>query len=245
MYKIVSKLLANRMKKVMPFIIDETQSAFIEGRHLLHSMLIANEVIEEAKRDSKSCLVFKVDVEKAYDSVSWDFLLYMLQRTGFCSKWVKWIEGCLKSASISILVNGNPSAEFIPSRGIRQGDPLAPFLFNVVAEGLNGLLKKAKQENLYKGFQVGRHNVNITILQYANDTIFFGEASMENAIAIKTILRVFELASGLKINFAKSCFGVFGQSQQWEHQAANYLNCRLLALPLLYLGIPIGANPRR
>lgn len=217
MYKIVSKLLANRMKKVMPFIIDESQSAFIEGRHLLHSMLIANEVIEEAKRDSKSCLVFKVDFEKAYDSMSWDFLLYMLQRTGFCPKWVKWIEGCLKSASISILVNGSPSAEFIPSRGIRQGDPLAPFLFNVVAEGLNGLLKKAKQENLYKGFQVGRHNVNISILQYANDTIFFGEASMENAIAIKTILRVFELASGLKINFAKSCFGVFGQSQQWEH----------------------------
>jgi len=68
---------------------------------------------------------------------------------------------------------------------------------------------------------------------------------MENVVAIKTILRVFELASGLKINFAKSCFGVFGQSQQWEHQAANYLNCRLLALPLLYLGIPIGANPRR
>jgi len=65
MYKIVTKLLAKRMKKVMPFIIDETQSAFIEGRHLLHSVLIANEVIEEAKRSNKSCLVFKVDYEKA------------------------------------------------------------------------------------------------------------------------------------------------------------------------------------
>jgi len=74
MYKIVSKLLAKRMKKVMSFIVDETQSAFIEGRHLLHSALIANEVIEKAKRSSKPCLVFKVDYEKAYDSVSWDFL---------------------------------------------------------------------------------------------------------------------------------------------------------------------------
>ena len=70
MYKIVAKLLANRMKKVMAFIVDETQSAFIEGRHLLHSVLIANEVIEEAKRSSKSCLIFKVDYEKAYDSIS-------------------------------------------------------------------------------------------------------------------------------------------------------------------------------
>ena len=73
MYKIVAKVLANRMKKVMALIVDETQSAFIEGRHLLHSVLIVNEVIEEAKRSNKSCLVFKVDYEKAYDSVSWEF----------------------------------------------------------------------------------------------------------------------------------------------------------------------------
>ncbi|KHN06886.1 Transposon TX1 putative 149 kDa protein, partial [Glycine soja] len=74
MYKIVAKVLANRMKKVMTTIVDETQSAFIEGRHLLHSALIVNEVIEEAKRSNKSCLIFKVDYEKAYDSVSWGFL---------------------------------------------------------------------------------------------------------------------------------------------------------------------------
>jgi len=86
MYKIVAKLLANRMKKVMAYIVDETQSAFIEGRHLFHSVLIANEVIEEAKRSSKSCLIFKVDYEKAYDSVSWEFFMYMLERTGFSSK---------------------------------------------------------------------------------------------------------------------------------------------------------------
>ena len=164
MYKIVAKLLAKRMKKVMPSIIDEAQSAFIEGRHLLHSALIANEVIEEAKRSNKSCLVFKVDYEKAYDSVSWDFLLYMLRRIGFSSKWVKWIEGCMKSASISVLVNGSPTAEFLPQRGLRQGDPLTPFLFNVVAEALNGLMRRAMEENLYKGFLVGSNNVSISIL---------------------------------------------------------------------------------
>ena len=154
MYKIVAKLLANRMKKVMPSIINEAQYAFIEGRHLLHSALIANEVIDEAKRSNKSCLVFKVDYEKAYDSVLWNFLLYMLKGTGFSPKWIKWIEGCMKSASISVLVNGSPTAEFLPQRGLRQGDPLTPFLFNVVAEALNGLMRRAMEESYTKVSQL-------------------------------------------------------------------------------------------
>jgi len=78
MYKIVAKILANRLKKIMPCIIDERQSAFIEGRQLLQSALIANEVVDEANRTQRPCIVFKVDYKKAYDSVSWDFLFYML-----------------------------------------------------------------------------------------------------------------------------------------------------------------------
>ena len=109
----------------------------------------------------------------------------------------KWIEGCLRSASLSILVNGSPSAEFIPQRRLREGDPLASLLFNVVAEALNGLMRNAMEKNLFRGFPVGSNNVRISILQYADDSIFFGEASMENVKAIKAILRTFELVLDL------------------------------------------------
>ena len=190
-------------------------------------------------------MIFKAYFEKAYDSVSWDFLLYMLSRMGSCEKWILWIEGCLKSASISVLINGSPSSEFTPQRGIRQGDPLALLLFNVVAEGLNGLMREVLKKNLFQGFLVGRKEVEVNIPQYADDTLFFGKASMENVVAIKVILRSFELASGLRINFSENCFGTIGMSESWKEDAARYLHCRVLVIPFLYLGLPIGTNPRR
>ena len=99
-------------------------------------------------------------------------------------------------------------------------------------------------KNLFQGFLVGKNEVKISILQYANDTLFLRKASMENVKAIKVILRSFELVSGLKINFSNSSFGAIGMSESWKVTAASYLNCRLLVIPFLYLGIPIGANPR-
>ncbi|KHN03594.1 Retrovirus-related Pol polyprotein LINE-1, partial [Glycine soja] len=126
-----------------------------------------------------------------------------------------------------------------------QGDPLSPLLFNMVAEALSGIMSQALEKGMFKGFICGKNNVEISLLQYADDTIFFGEASMENVRAIKAMLRAFELVSGLKINFAKSGFGAFGVTEMWKREAAEYLNCSLLTLPFSYLGVPIGANPRR
>ena len=180
---------------------------------MLHGVLIANEVVEEARRSKRSCLVFKVDFEKAYDYVSWKFLFYMMRRMGFHERWIGWVKGCLTSASISILVNGSPTDEFKPQRGLRQGDPLAPLLFVLVAEGLTGLMREAVSRNLFHSFMVGKNKVPVNILQFADGTIFFGEASMENVSVIKAILRSFEIASGLRINFSKSQLGAIGQSK--------------------------------
>ncbi|GKV16062.1 hypothetical protein SLEP1_g26767 [Rubroshorea leprosula] len=195
MYKIITKLLANRLRKVLPKVIGEQQMAFIEGRQLADGVVIANEVIDEAKRKRKKSFLFKADFEKAYDKVCWSFINYMMMRMGFSKKWRKWIQECLRSSSVPVLINGSPTKEFTVSKGIRQGDPLSPFLFLIVAKGLNGLVSAAVEKNLYKGVMVGKRDTTVTHLQFADDTIFFGEASDENIKVVKGIMRTFELAS--------------------------------------------------
>lgn len=103
MYKIVAKMLAKRLKKVLRGVIDLRQSAFVEGMNLLHSVIVAHEVVDEAKRRKNKILIFKVDCEKINDLVPWKFLWYMLQRLGFCEKWISWKRGCATSSLVSIL----------------------------------------------------------------------------------------------------------------------------------------------
>ena len=83
-----------------------------------------------------------MDYEKAYDLVRWEFISYMLERLGFWEQWIAWIKSCLESSNVSVLVNDNSTKEFVPSKGLRQGDPLAPFLFLIAAEGLAGVIRK-------------------------------------------------------------------------------------------------------
>ena len=172
-FKIFSKVLANRLKKVLPSVIDVNQFAFLVGRGLLDRVLVANETVDYLKKEKKSGVLVKVDFEKAYDSVNWKFLYYMLGRLGFSYVWVNWIKACLESASVFILVNGSPTEEFKPKRGLRQGDPLTPFLFLIVAEGLTGLMRKAKSVGIFKDVEVGSQKVQVDLLQFADDTLFF------------------------------------------------------------------------
>jgi len=164
LYKIITKVLSCWVKEVLPLVIDASQSAFLKGRVMLDSVLVTNEVVEELRRNGRRGLCLKVDYEKAYDSVSWEFLFYMLQRLDFHSKWLKWVKWCLESASVSVLVNGSPTREFRPTRGLRLRDLLALFLFLIVVEGLAGHVRQALKTRLIKGVKVGRNEVEVCML---------------------------------------------------------------------------------
>jgi len=245
MYKILSKVLAGRIKKVLTCVIDDCQSAFLKNRGILDSVLMANEVVEDLRRGGKSGLCLKVDFEKAYNSVRWEFLYDFLKRMGFDSRWIMWIQGCLESATVFVLVNSSPAEEFKPSRGLRQGDPLAPFLFLVVAEGLAGLVRQAGKANLLSGLKIGRKEVELNILQFADDTLFLCQDSFSNVITLKSILRGFEIASILKINFHKSKLTGINVLKSNLDCYAKTLNCGQMGVPFNYLGLEVGGNPRK
>ena len=190
-------------------------------------------------------MVVKLDFEKAYDSVGWEFLLYMMSRLVFCEKWIQWIRACLESTTISVLVNGSPTKEFKSFRGLRQGDPMTPFLFLIVAQGLVGLVKQATRKNLFSGLKVGDKKVEVNLLQFADDTLFVCESNVQNILSIKAMLRCFELSSGLKVNFHKSKIGAIGVDMYEVKMYSGILHCSLMDIPFTYLGLPIGGNQAR
>ncbi|GKC33733.1 RNA-directed DNA polymerase, eukaryota, reverse transcriptase zinc-binding domain protein [Tanacetum coccineum] len=158
-YKIIAKVLANRIFRLINKIVSPKQTTFIANRQILDGPLILSEVIDWYKKRKKKMLLFKVNFEKAFDSVSWRYLDFMLCNLGFGLTWRSWIKACLESSRTSILVNGSPTFEFNVSRGLRQGDPLSPFLFVIIMEGLHVAISDSVRNGLIHGIQVGSSDV--------------------------------------------------------------------------------------
>ena len=142
LYKLLAKFLANRLKRVMGKLVNKAQHAFVEGRQILGASLITNEVIDSLMRKKERGILCKLD-KKAYDKISWNFIISVLQKTGFGCKWVNWIRWCISTASFSIIFNGSPMGFFRSSKGLRQGDPLSPYLFVLGMEAFSLLIDTA------------------------------------------------------------------------------------------------------
>ena len=244
-YKIVAKILAGRLKKVMGYLVGPNQSSFIEERQILDSVLIAGEIIETCKKSKKAAILLKLDFQKAFDSVSWPFLAWTLERMGFPPRWILWITSCVSSAAASILVNGTPSKPFKLQRGLRQGDPLSPFLFVFAAEVMNLMIKKAVSMNLWTGVDVSKNGPNITHLQFADDTLLFAPSDRQSLKNIKMVLILFQLTSGLKINFHKSEILGVHVAESTLRDWAQILRCKVGRFPMTYLGLPLGGSTSR
>ncbi|XP_022027924.1 uncharacterized protein LOC110929112 isoform X1 [Helianthus annuus] len=238
--KVISKVLVNRLKGVIGKLISEEQSAFLAGRSIMDGPLILNEVMGWLKKSKKKGMFFKVDISKAYDSVSWVFLDSIMSQMNFPRRWRSWIMATLHSARASVLVNGSPSMEFQCTRGLRQGDPLSPFLFVIAMEALTGIMKEAVTVGLFNGIQCTNEGPCLSHFSYADDVMFLG--GYLNVINLRRILCCFYLTSGLKVNLAKcSVYGI-GVSDQEVQSMAGLLNCKPGVFPFKHLGLLVGAN---
>nr|GEW06599.1 RNA-directed DNA polymerase, eukaryota, reverse transcriptase zinc-binding domain protein [Tanacetum cinerariifolium] len=219
---------------------SQEQSAFVKHHQILDGPLMVSEAIQWCKRKKSKLMVFKIDFEKAFDSISWDFLLQVMHYMGFKEKWIKWISGCLNSASSLILINGSPTREFNIQRGLRQGDPLSPFLFIIAMEGLHVAMEDAIAAGLYRGFAINQ--LNLSHLFFVDDALFIGDWSRANVTNLVSILECFYRVSGLKINYQKSnILGVGVPFEDFE-LLATITGCTAMTSPFCYLGLPIDCN---
>ncbi|KAG7535395.1 Endonuclease/exonuclease/phosphatase superfamily [Arabidopsis thaliana x Arabidopsis arenosa] len=206
-YKIISKVLSNRLKRLLPKVISETQSAFVARRLITDNILIAQEIFHALRSNStcrKKFMAIKTDMSKAYDRVEWPFLRALMEKLGFSPLWVQMCMACIETVSYQVLINGEAKGSIVPSRGIRQGDPLSPFLFILCTEALIARIKQAEWIGKIQGLRLSLASPPVSHLLFADDSLFFCKADGQQSEEIITILRQYGEASGQQINFAKS-----------------------------------------
>ena len=181
-------------------------------------------------------------LRKAYDNVCWDFLDLILQKNFGC-KWKSCIRGCLAFVSNSVLINGRPQGKFKGYKGLRQGDPLSPFLFTLVVDGLSRLMDRVTEIGFVKPWRVGRGNVKVFHLQFADDTIFFMDSEEVSFKDLLIVLGLLCSASGLKINMGKSTIFGSGIDVDIVSSMAESVGCEVGTWLTNYLGLPLGGVP--
>ncbi|XP_015958565.1 uncharacterized protein LOC107482544 [Arachis duranensis] len=205
-YKIITKVLVNRFRPFLSEIIGPLQGGFIPGIGTMENIIIAQEIMHFMRKtkSKKGSMAFKIDLEKAYDRVDWRFLETSLIKFGFSVATINLIMACVTSFSLSILWNGNRLQNFKPMRGLRQGDPMSPYLFVLCMENLSCLISHKVSQGFWIPVSVSRHGPKISHLMFADDLLLFCKATKTQVTKVMKTLDIFTQASGLKVNIHKS-----------------------------------------
>ncbi|XP_022040407.1 uncharacterized protein LOC110942954 [Helianthus annuus] len=240
LYKCISKIIADRIKVALNGIVSVNQSAFVPGRKISDNILLTQELMHNYHRNSgpPRC-AFKVDIQKAYDTVDWSFLKSTLLGFGFNSRMVDWIMVCVGTPSFSVCVNGNVHGYFRGQRGLRQGDPISPYLFTLVMEILTAILKCETSIDSSFRFHNRCERQQIINLCFADDLFMFARGDVNSAKCIMSSLTIFSNMSGLIPSIPKSTVFFCNVPNNVKQSILNILPFVERSLPVRYLGVPL------
>ena len=241
-YKVLSRLLVKRLKPILTSLIMPCQTAFIKGRLLVENTTLAGELINGyLKNKGSKRITIKVDIAKDFDTLSWDFLLTCLRGLQLSPLFLSWLKACICTPSYMVGYNGTVNGYFKGRRGLRQGDPLSPYLFVIAMNFLSLMLTRAAQDNNIK-YHAKCSAMKLTHLSFADDLLIFIDGSLNSVQQVLQVLKEFELRSGLVVSFQKTSFFSSGLSEEEVDTIHASTRMQKGSLPFRYLGVPLNSK---
>ncbi|KAM0912840.1 hypothetical protein ACQ4PT_012569 [Festuca glaucescens] len=225
--KLFSKVMANRLRMRLGEVVSTNQSAFVKGRTLHDNSVLVRQVASKINQRRQSGVLLKLDLSRAFDSISWSFLFEVLRRMGFGERFLKWVSVMLYTANDRVLVNGAPGRRIVHVRGLRQGDPTSPMLFVAAMEVLTAAIKKATEVELFTNMAGISELQRISV--YTDDVIIFCKPVRDELASVKAILEMFGDASGLCVSYRKTSGTLIRGHEGDAESITEVLGCEINA----------------